>query len=280
MFVSTVLQCKLDIILPPHESTDFLKAFSEGSGELDTLWEALRHIDVRNAKASVPSDKDQILNQIASGPGYSVVNQRVREKLHSWFIETASQEVQRLKACCSTPCQRVFEEAYALQYMGDYREARVTYEKASCTYRRAGTDTSLDGANFQRQYADFLSTHGEMSEAMQLLSDVYRESVAPQKQAAVALRCLPLGDVGVPAREVGGMKRAKEICDEAYGVVHETGAVESLTMTRVMTMSGWLKAEIGDTEGALRDCQEAYRYAESSGLCGTEDGINSMFALA
>lgn len=293
------------------------------------------------------------------------MNQQVRTKFHSWFIKTASEEIQRLKAC-SEHCPAAYKAgsrlaslllclgrhkdaaqlsrdllssfkpgtqssdlalgaslfnslADALVHLGDPLGARASFETAFGMHRTAGTITSLDGADFQREYADFLSTQGDISDAMRMFSEAFSTLEAlgatesylalkvltgrqllhaslNQHEAAMvdvqkALRARAFSPrspcrvyhsvlLAYSLMKAGEEKRALEICSEEHSVLVSTGVLDTLTSSRVLTIRGWVKAEVGDTEGALRDCQAAYSLIESQDLSETDVGINSMFALA
>jgi len=366
MYMTMVLHCRLDIVLPPSESSDFLTSLKEGCQGLDALWNALEQLDVRRAEASIPSDREQILRQIESGPGFAAVNHQLRTKLHSWFVEVAMEEIQTLRAGGAGSRQAACKAGYqlgkllshlgrhsevaplmrdlledleavsggkdsalvanmlhlladSLMHLGDFQGARTNFEGASCMHRKAGTLRDLDGADFQRQYADFLSVRGEISDAMKLYDDAvatlealgatdsyiafevlssrqlvysslnrHREAVVDMQNALstdfakMRSPCYVYHLVlfAYSLVKMGHAERAQEICRQAHSILVDTGTLETYASVRVLTLRGWVKAEVGDMEGALSDCRAAYQTTKSRAMSETVDGINSMFALA
>jgi len=61
------------------------------------LFQVLTDIDVRNAKASVPLDKEYIMNLIEMGPGYDEFNVKVSSFMRNWAIDVVLQEVDTYK---------------------------------------------------------------------------------------------------------------------------------------------------------------------------------------
>lgn len=88
-------KCKVTVLLPPKQSSDFSEAFDKGAEKM--VFQALRSIDVENAQASMPEDKEQILRLIKEGPGYHKVNTQVVKHLRNWFmLEACRNECDRL----------------------------------------------------------------------------------------------------------------------------------------------------------------------------------------
>ena len=70
---------ELDFILPPGEGHAFSKTFA--SKGIKAVFEAVAAMKVEDAKASVPSDRDRILEMVRKGPGFRQLNKVVVERV-------------------------------------------------------------------------------------------------------------------------------------------------------------------------------------------------------
>jgi len=88
--------CNFMIAIPKSEKEDFIDGVWKG-GQVTKLFQVLTDIDVRNAKASVPLDKEYIMNLIEMGPGYDEFNVKVSSFMRNWAIDVVLQEVDTYK---------------------------------------------------------------------------------------------------------------------------------------------------------------------------------------
>lgn len=88
---------ELSVLMPPDEKDAFRSAlFASGRG-LRELFEGLSKLRIQDAQASVPHDKEHIMQTIDKAaedfnksPKVAALNQSVKEKLQTWFIATAA----------------------------------------------------------------------------------------------------------------------------------------------------------------------------------------------
>ncbi|CAB9497489.1 Kinesin light chain [Seminavis robusta] len=131
--------CNLTIVIPLQERED-LKENLSGKGEdvddvIKTLFEALASTRVQNARASLESDREAILQLIIqqSGPrGYDILNDRVNLLLREWVLGAITSLVEeRNDSHQPEEAARVFHSvAYALSKVGHYKAALEMHEKA------------------------------------------------------------------------------------------------------------------------------------------------------
>merc|ERR1719221_1199397 len=72
--------------MPPSESESLMNELV-GAANVNALWDALANINVQKAKASVKSDKENILLYIARSTSFDAVNEEVRRRLTECFAE-------------------------------------------------------------------------------------------------------------------------------------------------------------------------------------------------
>eukprot|EP00401_Gymnodinium_catenatum_P006983 CAMPEP_0117468992 /NCGR_PEP_ID=MMETSP0784-20121206/6463_1 /TAXON_ID=39447 /ORGANISM="" /LENGTH=547 /DNA_ID=CAMNT_0005263021 /DNA_START=9 /DNA_END=1649 /DNA_ORIENTATION=- len=90
--------CRVHILMPTEEKKrlttaliDLTKSSRQGENERTgpaRIFDALANVRVQDGQASVPGDRDSILQLIAGGIGHEAVNREVASYLKSWFAST------------------------------------------------------------------------------------------------------------------------------------------------------------------------------------------------
>jgi len=122
--------CKVTVLLPPGQSTEFSEAFDKGAEKM--VFQALKTIDVETAQASMPEDKEQILKIIKEGPGYKKVNTEVVKHLREWFMTQA----------CRNEVDRMCKLGRVYTTFGQYEAGIMMLQKSVEVLEKLGEKTS------------------------------------------------------------------------------------------------------------------------------------------
>jgi len=84
MYTASENGCRISIAMPPKEKARFLKGVNQG--KMNNFFIELAKTDVRDADATIDSDKDLILNLVARGPGYDKLNSTVIDLVSAYLV--------------------------------------------------------------------------------------------------------------------------------------------------------------------------------------------------
>jgi len=127
--------CRLSIAMPPRDKRDLVDTIDGNNLDgINVLYDALSSTSIQNAQASEPSDRENILEIVESGPGFQVLNNEVNELLRGWIkdaIKEAVNSYSATKADSSSDlsfallCTNV---GYVMNANGEYDQALSLYE--------------------------------------------------------------------------------------------------------------------------------------------------------
>eukprot|EP00931_Biecheleriopsis_adriatica_P066966 TRINITY_DN41183_c0_g1_i1.p1 TRINITY_DN41183_c0_g1~~TRINITY_DN41183_c0_g1_i1.p1 ORF type:complete len:859 (+),score=199.12 TRINITY_DN41183_c0_g1_i1:61-2637(+) len=95
-------RAKVSVAMPPREQESFVEALREGKG-VDSMWQVLANLDVEQAQATMPEDKENILGLIRENPGFQLFNSIVAKHLQAWIVETSETYLQEDLKCITEP---------------------------------------------------------------------------------------------------------------------------------------------------------------------------------
>lgn len=185
---------KLDFVLPRQSNESFRDSL-EADG-LDKVWGALSKIQVAEADAYLPTDKQKILALIHDEGGYAALDKVIRQRLQSWFVQTArlSPGVRDLEAFSPHLCIRI---ADLLTRLGQNREcaAFLTEQIAKCAVIHvAGLDLAMFHLRLGRTYGTGGDQAGAVSACSKALSICQAarggDDNVPMKEEAEILRTI------------------------------------------------------------------------------------------
>eukprot|EP00927_Polykrikos_kofoidii_P053910 TRINITY_DN48430_c0_g1_i1.p1 TRINITY_DN48430_c0_g1~~TRINITY_DN48430_c0_g1_i1.p1 ORF type:complete len:561 (-),score=75.02 TRINITY_DN48430_c0_g1_i1:277-1959(-) len=153
MYVATELEdhCKVEVIMPPRETIEFEKALVYGG--LDSVWKAMGTVHVEHAEASVPSDKQHIMELVDDGPGTVQLNAAVVSRLRDFFVMSSSAHV--MAAISYENAGREFVHTCAtvaelLEHVGRFQKALDLIQKTLELLERHDNLTTFESALLMR----------------------------------------------------------------------------------------------------------------------------------
>jgi len=301
---------QVTVVMPPRENGALLGALM--AGRQQRVFDALSAIRIQDAHATHDNDKTNILKTIDPNTqdynmslAVAVVNAGVRDKLQSWFLESAAGCLERqlnqgarvdLQAICATSklliestiyCGRacaLLEEglihatqtgtSYALALMwlgrahcvhGDNHLAFRYYAQAKAAYKCAGTSKGLEYS--------MLLLHTGMAHYdcgdNELALRAYEEATVALDAAGDAM-IFQSGRVlccrGLVHRTMGKPETALSCFAEATAAYESVGAVTGPSYADLFDCIGRAHYELGDIQEALRHFARAKAIFEASGL--------------
>uniref|UniRef100_A0A7S2VSU8 MalT-like TPR region domain-containing protein n=1 Tax=Zooxanthella nutricula TaxID=1333877 RepID=A0A7S2VSU8_9DINO len=243
LYMATVLGCKLDILMPPAASDDLVRTMREDGRDMDALWQALEKVDVLKAEASVASDKENILCHVEQNVGSSRLNQRVREKLQLWYVDSALEHMEAIQqeAATSVSCEALGRAAV--------------------------------------QFAFLLFELGHMDRAKGLLQ-TWIERMQLYKCSSYSPICAHLhGLLGFCQANVGETERARENMDFAIAWLERNDSVNTDIGADVFHFDSFVLSMEGDLRGAQARAAQAYRMYESVGRRSSRQGVAMLVHL-
>jgi len=85
---------EFDLVMPPAEAADFEAAIA--GDEFEPVGKGLAEVDMENATATKPEDRDLIFGLVKASVGFSKVNRVVADALLRWFMKIFTAKVERL----------------------------------------------------------------------------------------------------------------------------------------------------------------------------------------
>lgn len=85
---------KFELVLPPCEEKAFGQTFLRDG--LRSVWQALPHMKVRDAQASIESDRTRIMELVERGPGHVALDKAVAELMQTWFLSIARKQLEEI----------------------------------------------------------------------------------------------------------------------------------------------------------------------------------------
>jgi tetratricopeptide (TPR) repeat protein len=276
----SIPSCKLEFLMPPHESVGFAKAVLDSDGGLDDLWQALNGVCIKKANASVASDKENIMRMVDEGPGLFRLNDLVRTELKLWFAEAAESEARRSLSCFRKCCNvdGMVRVVRLLSDMGLHDRALSLLLDAE----RKGQETfraisKLQIARFHAAKGNaLLKTGGDLASALASLqeSDERFNGLARPLTCRVAVEHAEvIAKIGAVLHEQGDPVRALTNFSKAYRCLEIAGALESALGAGLLIDTGLAQLELRDFAGACRSYAEARKLRIVAGASESPTGV-------
>mmetsp|Transcript_22466 Transcript_22466/g.67279 ORF Transcript_22466/g.67279 Transcript_22466/m.67279 type:complete len:666 (-) Transcript_22466:21-2018(-) len=234
MYTADEMDVKVTIIMPPREE-DALRANlrKDRQGASDVI-RKLGAIDVQHAQASVPRDRECILDLVAKGPGFDQFNHTVGRHLQNWVVDTSENYLQSMFDSGTATvdpefmllCENVNK---LLRQMRHTKRATDIVEKALSLMEQSDCPLTVDRANMYRQ-------------------------------------------IGIARREKAQFDAADKAFAEASRIHEATNTMESAEGALVLLNWGINKVELDELDGASNTFACAWDIARRLDLAGTNVG--------
>mmetsp|Transcript_63049 Transcript_63049/g.112030 ORF Transcript_63049/g.112030 Transcript_63049/m.112030 type:complete len:651 (-) Transcript_63049:90-2042(-) len=252
-------QVEMNIVMPPHEMEDFRQALLENTG-IDRVWKACNGVRVEDAQASIPNDRDRILEMIRTGPGFDVMNSTIVKHLQTWMVDcsegylrqnlaTENLDTDSKLKLCSTVNKM-------LRNIGKQSQAESILAEALRIHEQAGTLESLEGADLLRQIGILRRRDFQHAEALELFEKAQRihERTSTMETDKGALLLLNLGLVRAEQEEYS---TALSVYQQAMEVAVKADLVRTNIGSMILRESAFAKESLGDLQGARADYSES-----------------------
>ncbi|CAE7491136.1 unnamed protein product, partial [Symbiodinium pilosum] len=264
--------CSLTVVMPPSEVSRFCNSISNGAFT-GYLWFALEQLDLKNAQASVPNDKDMILQLVEEGVGTDNLNQVVRQRLLSWLSEAANLECHNQLSCGSlagdSAAIAVAETSNLLHRLGKFDKASVLLLAAKDAVFTDDART-IEKANLWRVIGknyDYLGQNQEAAAAFCEASEMLRVLGQLESHDGAAL----LTCVAANLQEGGQVEEALANYRKAWEIRQACGSERSLDASDLLAMMGVAECRLGSNAG-LQHAQEAKNLRIQLGQLNTPHG--------
>lgn len=272
---------ELDLILPPNEESNFLKALEQDG--MSAVWSAVKCMRVQDATASVEEDRKRILQIVRDGPGYAKLNEEVVNRIQSWFLKAASNQAGKLlgdsedarKLCGHTVlgehiaenCSQVLEYQVELAQYGEaLRLGKLCLHCIASSSSSSSSDPQdalasqrMSRAKCQIQMLMGVAYHhqGDYVAASEHFKDSWDMYESMGMQATTdAARCLwCMGRLHVRR---GKRDAALEVYRSALDAYQASNAGKTPEAAKCLTSIG----EVHSKQGRFADALECYRQAE------------------
>jgi hypothetical protein len=89
LYTANIKSCKIDIVMPEREHLALASTFMKDTdGAANKLFEAVSSIDVKNADAFAPADRECILKLVEDNPGYTEFNKIISRLMRHCMTKT------------------------------------------------------------------------------------------------------------------------------------------------------------------------------------------------
>ncbi|CAE8732047.1 unnamed protein product, partial [Polarella glacialis] len=282
------------VVMPPQEARDFAEAIFTPDG-LKKLWGALSGVRVEHAEASVPADRENILQLVKQGVGAGKLNRAVVSKLQGWFTHAAESHVrQRLEEDRSEETAGLAKITF-LRGMGLVQTQRGKLSEAWDSFSEArslhGLEgdlfSTMEGADLLRHMGSVLRLRGDVAGALEMCRAGDRSAAlshfdqAVQVHAAIGSSETPdcahlVQNIGVEQRQAGELEGARSSFLEARRLLGLTGTLETPQGANLLQNLGVVHKLLGDLKQAASSYEEAHGIFVSTGTLETGNGADLL----
>ncbi|CAE8705325.1 unnamed protein product, partial [Polarella glacialis] len=262
----------VDVVMPPQEARDFAEAIFTPDG-LKKLWGALSGVRVEHAEASVPADRENILQLVKQGVGAGKLNRAVVSKLQGWFTHAAESHVrQRLEEDRSEETAGAcFQVAKMFHQLARFDQAEALMEEGRAVLDEIGQFRGLAKITFLRGMGMVQTQRGKLSEAWDSFSEArslhgLEGDLFSTMEGADLLR-----HMGSVLRLRGDVAGALEMCREALAAYTSVQALETSEAATLFQDMGVACAQAGDRSAALSHFDQAVQVHAAIGSSETPD---------
>jgi len=237
----------MDFVLPESEAKDYMeKLQTDGMKE---VYKVLEKIDVRQGQASVPEDREAILNLIEEEGGHAKLNKKIQSMLQTWFVTTASSSEQLTVAEHFNP-KFGLKVADLLTKLGQNRECKEVVEKMLDLYKHTDKDTVEDEAGLQLCLARNLGNVGDQKASLMWLEKANELAVQARKDdKPTSLEADILRTEGACYRKLGDLKKSFECYTKALNVYEVNHGSLNKDSGWILLNLGMVRALLDESEG-------------------------------
>lgn len=268
MFTALATGTKVTVLMPPHQRASLRKAIVQ-TGKRKKIYRSLTSVDVEEAKASVPEDRERIMQIIReSDGGAEELNSHVRGFIKHWTLDTLRREgLQVLKnrdlsaeekaeaaELCSQTGIMMFDD-------GDCREAVSFLTEAMVIISPADMQGSLAGARLLAGMG-FLELKQLKHDNLEICADAFQRS----REAYEKLGKLEsdegaklLEGIGVMHRKTKDLQCAMDFYMQAYSIRDRLRILETPYGAGLISNIGYVNLLQGDLQAAKIRYDEAKR---------------------
>jgi ankyrin repeat protein/tetratricopeptide (TPR) repeat protein len=259
LYSTVKTKARLEVIMCRKEERAFHTALQEN---FESLVSTTCTVDVRNATAFLPSDKDAIFESIRESIGFDRVNQTVIGQLKTWMYEVGRETLNRLPAGKRLSSPFAANYARMLQDDGRYAEAEEHFkdmlEASRTMYGPTHGNTLACIANI----ANAVASQGRNDEAEALHRQAYelkKTHLGPDHAETLTSANL-LGSV---LQDLGRFDEAREYFEVALeGRRRTLGDDHPSTVISLVNMGVFL-SNTGRHADAIKYTQKAYDFFKS-----------------
>lgn len=184
LFTASMMEdCELTIEMPKREREDFIKGLKHNEEHENKLFGVLSSTDVEKAKASVPSDRQSILDIVKNETGgYDKFNVTINELIRTWVMEL-------IKNAARSRLKKVVD--------GEYDAGcAVFHNRVGVLFKSLGENESaleMHQVELKMKEKKFASDHLTMTYTLNNIANVlkkqgkYKEAVEYYKKSSVIL---------------------------------------------------------------------------------------------
>jgi tetratricopeptide (TPR) repeat protein len=153
---------QLEVIMSPREAERFEQALVS---EFDSLVKQLCAVDLANAQATVPADRERILAAVERTVGTSKTSEIVAGELRNWMLGVGNAAIKRLPSEDRTTSPLLVAVALLLQNQSKLNDADVLFREALEGRRQILGPDHPDTLATLNDYAFLTSHRGELKDA-------------------------------------------------------------------------------------------------------------------
>eukprot|EP00931_Biecheleriopsis_adriatica_P099907 TRINITY_DN7474_c0_g1_i1.p1 TRINITY_DN7474_c0_g1~~TRINITY_DN7474_c0_g1_i1.p1 ORF type:complete len:644 (+),score=116.58 TRINITY_DN7474_c0_g1_i1:50-1981(+) len=269
----------LELIFPPEQEDEFANTL-QTSG-LQGVWNAIAACRVQSAKATIESDRRNILRLVESGPGCSALNLIVTSHLHKWLASTATHHARALLTQQSQSSEQSASIARNCAQVVEYLFEVAQYDSVidfgmqclQCTHG----DTTRGKLRLLIGRASV--SQGSLLEAkihFQKAIDIYRSSETSTAQEHWQDTAACLQHMGTVHRQLGENAAALKLYKEAMLLFEVAGAGESALAATCLRSIGAVHTEQGQYPESLWHYTQAMKVYKKAGAIFSPDSAKCL----
>lgn len=266
--------CRVSIVMPPKETTDFHTALMKEGKGLNEFWKVMGKLDVEKSEASIENDREHIFTMIRAGPGFHELNIAICKHLRTWVVDSSERHIRKCIADesfdathAATICRKI---GNLVRKLGQRERALSLYEVARELREHSGTFETEDGAALLRSIG---ATKGAMKDSEgQLRAYMDAKNLLQRIDGLKSQEAAMLMDhIGDALRFAGDLDGAIQYLQEAREIYDSLGELDSQDGAYLLKNIAMVKIDSNDVSGAKTALEEAKVLFEAQGMNHTPD---------